>query len=132
MKKVVKLSFLSVLMFFGLVGFVNDVSAKKIQINTTVKDANGKTWEIKGWIEVEMCCPPSLKHWDLWVTDGEGKKHHFVGLAYQSGNGGKTGNESNGYKMNVYSETGLEEPLEVIPFGSIIVEMKKITANANE
>lgn len=117
--------------FFAM-SFANEAFAKKIQIDITVTDSNGKTWVIKGWIEVDMCCPPSLEHWDVWVTDGDGNKHHFTGMAYQGGNGGnggQSGNGNTGYQMHVYDENGVEEPLDVIPWGIIVVEMENIAAN---
>lgn len=43
--------------------------AKKINVSGSLEDQNGGVWKYTGWIEFDICCPPKLTHWDIWLQD---------------------------------------------------------------
>lgn len=59
--------------------FPNYAEAKKINLNETITSTGGCKWKITGWIDVSFI-PPSINHYDVWVTDCHGNTTHFVGI----------------------------------------------------
>jgi hypothetical protein len=59
----------------------NIAEAKKINLNEFVTSTGGCKWTITGWIDVGFF-PPSINHYDVWVTDCHGNKTHFVGMRF--------------------------------------------------
>ncbi len=96
--------------------------AKIINVKQTIHDQNGGVWNFTGWIEFDICCPPALTHFDIWVTGPDGKKYHFKGMAAPGGQG-------NGWNISpLYDDLGNLWPLNTIPWGILITEFEQIVS----
>jgi hypothetical protein len=96
--------------------------AKRINVHGTIHDQNGGAWNYTGWIEFDICCPPALTHFDIWVTGPDGKRYHFTGMAAPGGQG-------NGWNISpLYDDLGNLWPLNTIPWGTLITEFEQIVS----
>lgn len=60
---------------------------KKIQLDYTIKDVNGTSWHIYGWVDVSIGLGGiSINHYDVHLVGG-GNHYHFVGKMATQGNG---------------------------------------------
>lgn len=58
---------------------------KKFKVDIHIKDSQGRTWHIKGWVD---CSLTGIKAYDIEVIDPDGKKIIFKGEVKSLPNGG--------------------------------------------
>lgn len=66
-------------------GDVAPATKKKVNVDIDIKDSQGRTWHVKGWVDVSLS---GVKAYNIDITDPNGNTTHFEGTVKSLPGGG--------------------------------------------